>query len=156
MGQEGAAEGVAGTDGIDHRDLVVRIGDGSGYMTLRFFHFSREQQAQFQPGIHISCFGEVRRGSSGFEMIHPEYRILREVLGLADPTATLGEGMPNLDTNRDGKVGHEIKDGGELTEVEAGDEAELEDVRDPVAPHAIRAAMSLTESSTTSGSFSRC
>ena len=60
------------------RNLLVRVGDGSGQLTLRFFHFSRQQQAQFQPGVHVSCFGEVRRGSSGFEMIHPEYRLLRE------------------------------------------------------------------------------
>ncbi len=60
------------------RNLLVRISDGSGQLTLRFFHFSRQQQAQFQPGARISCFGEVRRGSAGFEMIHPEYRILRD------------------------------------------------------------------------------
>ena len=60
------------------RALLVRISDGSGQLTLRFFHFSRQQQAQFQAGKHVSCFGEVRRGSAGFEMIHPEYRILRE------------------------------------------------------------------------------
>ena len=60
------------------RNLLVRISDGSGQLTLRFFHFSRQQQAQFQPGMQVSCFGEVRRGSSGFEMIHPEYRVLRE------------------------------------------------------------------------------
>ncbi len=60
------------------RNLLVRIGDGSGQLTLRFFHFSRQQQAQFQAGITVSCFGEVRRGSAGFEMIHPEYRLLRE------------------------------------------------------------------------------
>ena len=59
------------------RNLLVRISDGSGQLTLRFFHFSRQQQAQFKPGAHVSCFGEVRRGSAGFEMIHPEYRLLR-------------------------------------------------------------------------------
>jgi len=60
------------------RNLLVRISDGSGQLTLRFFHFSRQQQAQFQAGMHVTCFGEVRRGNSGFEMIHPEYRVLRE------------------------------------------------------------------------------
>ena len=60
------------------RNLLVRVSDGSGQLTLRFFHFSRQQQAQFQAGRHVSCFGEVRRGSTGFEMIHPEYRLLRE------------------------------------------------------------------------------
>ncbi|MGI9233048.1 MAG: ATP-dependent DNA helicase RecG [Woeseiaceae bacterium] len=60
------------------RNLLVRIGDGSGQLTLRFFHFSRQQQAQFQTGLKLTCFGETRRGSAGLEMIHPEYRILRE------------------------------------------------------------------------------
>ena len=60
------------------RNLLVRISDGSGQLTLRFFHFSRQQQAQLQSGAHVTCFGEVRRGQSGFEMIHPEYRVLRE------------------------------------------------------------------------------
>lgn len=60
------------------RNLLIRISDGSGQLTLRFFHFSRAQQAQFQPGTHVTCFGEVRKGAGGFEMIHPEYRILRE------------------------------------------------------------------------------
>jgi ATP-dependent DNA helicase RecG len=59
------------------RNLLVRIGDRSGQLTLRFFHFSRQQQAQFKVGTHLTCFGEVRQGSSGFEIIHPEYRLLR-------------------------------------------------------------------------------
>jgi ATP-dependent DNA helicase RecG len=65
------------------RNLLVRVSDGSGQLTLRFFHFSRQQQAQFQNGVHVTCFGEVRRGSAGFEMIHPEYRIVRESQGAA-------------------------------------------------------------------------
>ena len=60
------------------RNLLVRIADGSGQITLRFFHFSRQQQAQFQPGVQLTCFGEVRKGSAGLEIIHPEYRVLRE------------------------------------------------------------------------------
>ena len=64
------------------RNLLVRISDGSGQLTLRFFHFSRQQQAQFQTGIHVSCFGDVRKGSSGVEMIHPEYRVLRNDEGV--------------------------------------------------------------------------
>ena len=59
------------------RNLLVRIGDGSGHLTLRFFHFSRQQQAQFRQGVQMTCFGDVRRGQSGFEMIHPEYRVMR-------------------------------------------------------------------------------
>ena len=60
------------------RNLLVRISDGSAQITLRFFHFSRQQQAQFQPGVKLTCFGEARKGAAGLEMIHPEYRVLRE------------------------------------------------------------------------------
>ncbi len=60
------------------RNLLVRIGDGSGQLTLRFFHFSRQQQAQFKQGARLTCFGEVRKGPAGPEMIHPEYRLLRD------------------------------------------------------------------------------
>jgi len=70
------------------RNLLVRISDGSGQLTLRFFHFSRQQQAQFQAGVQVSCFGEVRRGSSGLEMIHPEYRLLR-----ADQDAAMNDSL---------------------------------------------------------------
>ena len=59
------------------RNLLVRIGDGSGQLTLRFFYFSRRQEAQFRTGVRVSCFGEVRKSRDGFEMIHPEYRILQ-------------------------------------------------------------------------------
>jgi ATP-dependent DNA helicase RecG len=60
------------------RNLLVRISDGTGQLTLRFFHFSRQQVAQFQSGVRLTCFGEARKGPAGLEMIHPEYRILRQ------------------------------------------------------------------------------
>src|SRR5690606_1507631 len=50
------------------------ISDGSGFLTLRFFHFSRAQQEGFARGTKLRCFGEVRRGPQGREMVHPEYR----------------------------------------------------------------------------------
>ena len=67
------------------RSLLVRIGDGTGQLTLRFFHFSRKQQAQFQNGATVNCFGDVRAGPASLEMVHPEYRILRP--GQAQPTS---------------------------------------------------------------------
>ena len=59
------------------RSLLVRIGDGTGQLTLRFFYFSRQQQAQFQPGVTVTCYGDVRPGPTGPEMVHPEYRVLK-------------------------------------------------------------------------------
>ncbi len=60
------------------RSLLVRIGDGSGQITLRFFYFSRQQQNQFKNGRSVSCYGDVRPGPAGLEMVHPEYRVLRD------------------------------------------------------------------------------
>jgi len=57
------------------RALLVRIADGTGALTLRFFHFSRQQQQGFQRGAPIECFGEARPGPAGLEMVHPEYRL---------------------------------------------------------------------------------
>jgi ATP-dependent DNA helicase RecG len=56
------------------RVLLCRIADGSGFLTLRFFHFSAAQQAGLARGTRVRCFGEVRAGPSGLEMVHPEYR----------------------------------------------------------------------------------
>jgi ATP-dependent DNA helicase RecG len=60
------------------RSLVARIQDGSGTLTLRFFHFSAAQKNNLQPGTRLRCFGQVRRGGSGLEMYHPEYRQLQD------------------------------------------------------------------------------
>jgi len=56
------------------RSLLVRLADGTGGITLRFFHFSRQQQAGLARGSRLRCFGEVRAGPTGLEMVHPEYR----------------------------------------------------------------------------------
>ncbi len=56
------------------RSLVVKIQDGSGTLTLRFFHFSAAQKNALQAGTHLRCYGQVRRGAAGAEMYHPEYR----------------------------------------------------------------------------------
>jgi len=56
------------------RSLVARLQDGSGTLTLRFFHFSAAQKNNLQAGARLRCFGQVRRGAGGLELIHPEYR----------------------------------------------------------------------------------
>ncbi len=60
--------------------LRVAIGDGSAAtLTLRFFHFRRAQVEQLAPGVRVRCYGEVRHGSHGFEIVHPQYqRVLEE------------------------------------------------------------------------------
>jgi ATP-dependent DNA helicase RecG len=58
------------------RQLLTRISDGTGLLTLRFFYFSASQQHALARGTRLRCFGEVRRGPLGLEMVHPEYRRL--------------------------------------------------------------------------------
>jgi len=58
------------------RMLLSRLSDGTGFITLRFFHFSASQKAQLERGVEIRCYGEVRQGNAGFEMIHPEYQFI--------------------------------------------------------------------------------
>jgi ATP-dependent DNA helicase RecG len=58
------------------RSLLSRISDGTGVLTLRFFHFSGAQQANLSRGRWVRCYGEARRGASTLEMIHPEYDLL--------------------------------------------------------------------------------
>jgi ATP-dependent DNA helicase RecG len=81
------------------RQLLCRIADGTGSLTLRFFYFSGAQQQGLARGTRIRCFGEVRRGPLGLEIVHPEYRRvavnegepLEEVLTPIYPTT---EGVP--------------------------------------------------------------
>lgn len=58
------------------RSLACRIQDGSGSVTLRFFHFNANQKKQLSTGVRVRCYGEVRRGSSGLELYHPEYKLI--------------------------------------------------------------------------------
>ena len=56
--------------------LVVSLSDGTGRITLRFFHFRASQKRQMSPGTRLRCFGEVRSGFQGLEMVHPSYKVL--------------------------------------------------------------------------------
>lgn len=77
LGDEVSFRGEVQLTEIKHgrrRMLLSRITDGTGSITLRFFHFSARQQASLARGIWLQCFGEVRAGVGGLEVIHPEYR----------------------------------------------------------------------------------
>ena len=60
------------------RSLLCRVQDGTGSISLRFYHFSGAQRNAMKRGAIIRCFGEPRRGASGLEMYHPEYRIVSD------------------------------------------------------------------------------
>jgi len=58
------------------KSLVCRISDGTGFINLKFFHFTANQHNTLKPGTSISCFAEVRYGYAGLEMVHPEYKVI--------------------------------------------------------------------------------
>jgi ATP-dependent DNA helicase RecG len=70
------------------RQMLCRISDGSGFLTLRFFHFSAAQQNGLPRGARIRCFGEIRRGPAGLEIVHPEYRRVTDAAAPLEETLT--------------------------------------------------------------------
>jgi ATP-dependent DNA helicase RecG len=76
-GQRAVVEGeVLLTEVVRRRRpmLVVALGDATGMLTLRFFHFNARQQQSLARGTRLRCFGEARPGQRGLEMVHPEYQ----------------------------------------------------------------------------------
>lgn len=57
------------------RSLMVKVHDGSGLLTLRFYHFSPTQKEKLPRGTRLRIFGEARSGATGIEMYHPEYQV---------------------------------------------------------------------------------
>jgi len=84
------------------RMLVTQISDGTGMLSLRFFHFNAQQKAALSRGVTVQCYGEVRKGARQFEMIHPEYKCsaeqqeLTEVEELLTPIYPTTEGLHQL------------------------------------------------------------
>ena len=80
-GQDAVIEGVvSGADVVmgKRRSLLVRLGDGTGVLSLRFYHFSNAQKDALKRGTHVRCYGEARPGASGLEIYHPEYRAITD------------------------------------------------------------------------------
>ena len=67
------------------RQLVARIADETGELTLRFLNFYPSQQKQLAEGTRVRVFGEIRGGFFGDEMVHPRVKTVRE--GEALPAA---------------------------------------------------------------------
>ena len=58
------------------RSLMTVISDDTGRLTVRQFHFNASQRRGLKRGAFIQCYGEVRSGPTGLEMVHPEYRLI--------------------------------------------------------------------------------
>jgi len=62
------------------RSLLVRLSDGTGFVTLRFFHFSNSQKKAMQRGQWLRCFGDIKafNKSAVADVVHPEYQLITE------------------------------------------------------------------------------
>ncbi|MFP3873013.1 MAG: ATP-dependent DNA helicase RecG [Thiohalophilus sp.] len=83
------------------RMLLVRLSDRTGFITLRFFHFNARQQENLSRGNRVRAYGEVRRGSVGLEMVHPEFSVIDaqvapEVEASLTPVYPATEGLHQL------------------------------------------------------------
>ncbi len=96
-GQEAVVQGVVDWLEISQgkrRSLLCLLSDGSGKLLLRFFHFSSQHLKLLKTGNHLRCFGEVRYGHQGLELVHPEYQC---VVKHSDQPATLTPIYPTTD-----------------------------------------------------------
>ena len=82
--------------------LVCRLNDGTGTITLRFFHYNKYQKERLNAaGANFKCFGEIRPSyQGGYEIFHPEIlqankNIKEEVLHLT-PIYSTTQGLSQL------------------------------------------------------------
>ncbi|PMK11179.1 ATP-dependent DNA helicase RecG [Vibrio splendidus] len=54
--------------------LAVKISDGNGTITLRFFNFTAGMKNNFAEGKQVHAYGEIKRGNMGLEIVHPDYK----------------------------------------------------------------------------------
>ncbi|WP_017007562.1 OB-fold nucleic acid binding domain-containing protein, partial [Enterovibrio norvegicus] len=85
-GQHAAVEGEVVSNNTTfgrRRMLTVKITDGHGSLTLRFFNFNAAMKNSLESGKRVKAYGEIKRGQNGLEIIHPEYKVFSEPTELA-------------------------------------------------------------------------
>ncbi|KGJ96809.1 ATP-dependent DNA helicase RecG [Colwellia psychrerythraea] len=79
------------------RMMVVTLHDGTGSIQLCFFSFSASQKNSLAIGKNIRCYGEVKRGPRGYQIVHPEYKALDDDRALTSVEETLTPVYPSTD-----------------------------------------------------------
>ena len=76
------------------RSLLITLGDATGSITLRLFHYSRAMRTRLENAQVLRCFGETRPGPRALEMVHPEIQTDQGIEPLAE---TLDPVYPSTD-----------------------------------------------------------
>ncbi|PSU70251.1 ATP-dependent DNA helicase RecG [Photobacterium phosphoreum] len=63
--------------------LTVKIGDGTGSVTLKFFNFNASMKNSFSDGKQVKAYGEIKGSQFGLEIIHPDYHLFSEPTALS-------------------------------------------------------------------------
>lgn len=97
--------------------LRVNISQNGANLGLRFVHFHANQTKSFTNGRNIRCFGEIRPGPQGLEMVHPEYVLFDDVPpALADQLTPIYPTTEGLSLTRMGQLiamaWHQLEQGG--------------------------------------------
>lgn len=58
--------------------LLCLLHDGTGTITLRFFHFNMGIRKAMAIGNRLRCFGETRWQGKGIEIVHPECQLVHD------------------------------------------------------------------------------
>ena len=84
------------------RMLITEIFDGTGRLTMRMFHFAFAQHKNLKEGYRIRCFGTIRHGPKGKEMIHPQYQVFSkdEKVEIEDHLTPIYPSTSNLQQGR--------------------------------------------------------
>ncbi len=77
--------------------LTVKISDGNGTLTLRFFNFTAGMKNNFAEGKVVKAYGEIKRGMGGLEIIHPDYSFFSQEQPQAETEPTLTPVYPTTD-----------------------------------------------------------
>ncbi|MEY5002798.1 MAG: ATP-dependent helicase recG, partial [Pseudomonadota bacterium] len=92
-------EGVVSSCDVQYRprrQLIVKINDDSGTLTLRFLNFYGSQVTQMAVGKYLRVRGEMRHGFFGDEMVHPTVKVVEPGAPLPQaltPVYPAGEGL---------------------------------------------------------------
>ena len=92
-------EGVVSDCDVQYRprrQLVVKLSDGTGLLTMRFLNFYGSQVTQMATGKRLRVRGELRHGFFGDEMVHPAVKSIEAGAPLPDaltPVYPSGEGL---------------------------------------------------------------
>lgn len=79
VGEEAVIEGIIDdvlAPGRGRTKLLCELNDGHGTLHLRFFHAMSYLTDALKPGTRVRCYGEIKWGVKGLEMVHPEFKVL--------------------------------------------------------------------------------